>query len=169
METDKKVYVDDLQGEYFIVRFAYDLEIVSRLKCIGGAYWSPEHKGWLLPATSLKLKQLLQLLVDYQIVQKSKLSLQRYQEEDSNFIEENITLLQSFLRELCISGYSSQTVKTYRHHVERFFRYINSAERTMDPSELIRNYLLDLVEKGKVSRAYHSQTPKRTHPSHCLE
>lgn len=157
METEKTVYVDDLQGEYFIVRFAYNQEIISRIKGIAGVYWSSENKGWHVPATPLKLRQLLQNLVDYRVVQKSQMTIKRYQEEDNSFTEENVAQLCLFLRELQICGYSSQTVKTYRHHVERFFRYTTTADARQEPQELIRNYLLELIEKEKVSRAYHSQ------------
>lgn len=151
------VYIDDQQKEYFKIWFVYDRDIISRIKKVNMARWDPNNKCWLLPATQRNLKLLLLELEDFKVIRKSRLVVKKYSSDDEEFSREKIALLQNFLRELQIMGYSSQTVKTYRHHLERFFRYATDYDINSEPQELIRNYLLALVEKENVSRAYHSQ------------
>jgi len=59
-------------------------------------------------------------------------------------------------KELKLRGYSQKTRKTYLRHIERYVRYF-----AKDPKELnekhIRDYMLHLIDREKVSRAYHDQ------------
>lgn len=59
------------------------------------------------------------------------------------------------LQELKIRGYSYQTIRTYRSHIERFLRFCESNGRKPDPSCLTLNNV-NLLEQGK-SHAYVNQ------------
>jgi site-specific recombinase XerD len=65
-------------------------------------------------------------------------------------------VLKAAEQELKLRGYSPKTLKAYLHHIERFARYCRE-----EPSQLnevdIRAYLLNLIERKQVSRAYHNQ------------
>jgi integrase/recombinase XerD len=65
--------------------------------------------------------------------------------------------LEDLKRELRLRGYSPRTIKVYSGHIRAFLAHIPlSAERARD--EDVRSYLLHLVERKRVSRAYLNQT-----------
>lgn len=59
-------------------------------------------------------------------------------------------------RELRLWGYSPRTRKAYLHHVDRYVHHFMKDPRQLGEAHL-REYLLHLIEKERVSRAYHDQ------------
>lgn len=59
-------------------------------------------------------------------------------------------------KELKLRGYSRKTQKAYLHHIERYISYFAKDPKEFDEKH-IRDYMLYLIDREKVSRAYHGQ------------
>ncbi|GAI45899.1 unnamed protein product, partial [marine sediment metagenome] len=59
-------------------------------------------------------------------------------------------------KEFKLRGYSQNTRKVYLHHVERYISYFAKDPKELDGKH-IRDYVLYLIDKKKVSRSYHDQ------------
>lgn len=60
-------------------------------------------------------------------------------------------------QQLNLKGYSANTRRTYLHQLKEFFVFYNETSALDITESEIRNYMLYLVEKKKVSRATHGQ------------
>jgi site-specific recombinase XerD len=59
-------------------------------------------------------------------------------------------------KELELRRYSQKTKKAYLHHIGRYISYFVKDPKELDEKH-IRDYMLHLIDKEKVSRAYHDQ------------
>ena len=65
-------------------------------------------------------------------------------------------IIEAVKRALKLRRYSWGTRKAYLHHIDRYLRYLGKDLRELNGNH-IREYLLYLIQKEKVSRAYHNQ------------
>ncbi|MCL0060934.1 site-specific integrase [Dehalococcoidia bacterium] len=65
-------------------------------------------------------------------------------------------ILKAAGQELKLRGYSPRTRKVYLHHIEHFVEHFLKDPQHLDGTQ-IRGYLLHLIERKRVSRAYHNQ------------
>ena len=65
-------------------------------------------------------------------------------------------IMEAVKKELNLRGYSQKTRKAYLHHIGRYTRYFTKDPKDLD-EEHIKDYILHLIDKEKVSRSYHNQ------------
>ena len=134
----------DDQGN-ITLSFNYDQQLVSKVKTINSARWNPKQMYWTVPGDDQILKvieEIFSTTIVYEALKKG------------NTFEWD--LLSTTSDELKLSGYSQKTRKSYLHHVERFLQYLNFHRKEIN-NQTIRNYIINLIDKHKVSRAYHDQ------------
>ncbi len=145
----------DLQQRKIVVSFSYNPRFVAKVKTIEGRSWHPDKKHWTFPYSENILKKILSAFNGEDVLLDSTLQSSFSQKTDTQPPNQS-QITEEVMKELKLRGYSQKTRKAYLHHIERYISYF-----VKDPKELderhIREYMLHLINKGKVSRAYHDQ------------
>lgn len=136
--------------------FKYDAALVALVKKIPGSTYSATHKCFYIAMRSGVLSEITEALQEHALV-----VLEGIEHADatptSNFDDEAMTVLRLMEQKLHLRGYSGLTVRTYLSQFHLFMRfYAPHLPSELSESE-IRNYLLYLVEKKKVSRSTQNQ------------
>ena len=158
------------------LHFNYNLELKERVKKIKGAAFSYTHKAWYIEKRPTLLNEIFAALKDFAWVDISALKKEDKTAEQtktkpvenakkaippaivkpplSNMHEELLRMMEQKLK---LRAYSPNTIRTYLQSFKDFLHFYNDS----DPIELtepeIRNYLLYLIEKKKVSRSSQNQ------------
>lgn len=145
----------DIQQGKIVVTFSYDPKFVAKIKTIEGHRWHPDKKYWSFPHSEDILKKILSVFKNENIDLDSTLQVSFKQKSDKQAPNQT-QITEKVMKELKLRGYSPKTHKAYLHHIKRYINYF-----TKDPKELdekhIRDYMLHLIDKKRVSRAYHDQ------------
>lgn len=146
-------------NENLALFFEKDFELIGIVKKLPGAKFSATHICWYIPKREKLLYEILtafdgKALVDYTALRESDSALKK---EALKPNDEAKAMLRLMEQKLHLKGYAKATTKTY---LDQFKSFLNFYQR-YEPSELseaeIRNYLLYLVEKKKVSRSTQNQ------------
>lgn len=150
-------YVNKGSNHNLIITFDYSPERVKKIKQVTNQ-WNPLEKHWEIPATEQSINRLLSVLQDEEVIFDPSL----------NFKNSGINLTSSdevvWLKELIkktedvltLKGYSALTVGAYIGHALRFFKFIKKQPDQV-VNEDIEGYLLNILEKNKVSFSYVNQ------------
>ena len=130
--------------------FDYDKEIITLLKKIKGRRWSSSHKFWHIPFQPDYLKKLNDRF-------KGKLDFRENPTTTTTKKSTQISLPEEYIETLKLKNYSEPTIKTYRLHFLRFLKFYSGIELKNISHELIRKYLLYLVEEKKYSTSAQNQ------------
>jgi integrase/recombinase XerD len=125
-----------------IVKFAYDPDLVNRIRTISGRRWDLQNKVWLIPNRTEALQQFQTVFQGYSIEWANLDNPQQVIEQCSD--------------ELKLHGLSPKTQKAYLMHIRRFLGRITKPLQIVSEME-IRQYLLELSEADQCSRSYHNQ------------
>lgn len=160
------IYLSKSNEKTLVIRFKYNMDVVSAIKNIPGRRWVPEDKVWTVPYTLDVIAQLIRFFQNYNIHVDPQLQQECYllqpldnkaTESDSSFNVPywSAAQKQSLKDALLVRGYSSKTMKAYFGHVERFFTYITD-QRLGWNDHTIQNYSLFLLSKN-CSHSYVNQ------------
>ncbi|MBS1490799.1 MAG: tyrosine-type recombinase/integrase [Bacteroidetes bacterium] len=142
--------------------FKYNKELIECIKKISHVTFSKTHQCWYAPMRPHLLAEITGAVHGRAMVHDTE---QKEIEKQNNkppsvplaAEEEARTILRLMEQKMHLKGYSPSTAKTYLDQFKRFLLFY----RQHRPSELseaeIRNYLLYLVEKKKVSRSAQNQ------------
>lgn len=67
-------------------------------------------------------------------------------------------LIQNYTRAMKLHGYNDITIKTYRNHFQRFLKHFENSNPEEIPHDDIRQYILHLVDKRKLSETTQNHT-----------
>ena len=156
----------DIQQDAIVVTFSYDPKFVAKVKTIEGHRWHPDKKYWSFPHSEHILKKILSVFKNEDIHLDSTLQVSFEQRSDKlrkafgllggKQVPNQAQITEAVKKELKLRGYSQNTIKVYLHHIERYISYFAKDPKELDEGH-IRDYMLYLIDKKKVSRAYHDQ------------
>lgn len=125
---------------------------LAKMKQVGGAWYSPEAKGWLVPEREESLAQLRELF---------GIEALRFPDADkplpvqiSPAIEEALLKTEQELR---VRRYSWRTVKSYLYHLRQYLLYCEQHGAVLDTTDAVRAYVLEQVEKRQWQQATQQQ------------
>ncbi|MFQ6084088.1 MAG: site-specific integrase [Candidatus Aminicenantia bacterium] len=151
----REIKIGKEESSRITVAFSYNPAHIAKIKNINGYRWHPKEKYWSFPYSKDILENILTLFAGEEIhidpALQASISPAR-ETQTLGWIE----ITEVVVKELKLKGYSQKTRKAYLHHIERFIRYFLKDPRQLDESH-IREYILHLIDKEKVSRAYHDQ------------
>jgi hypothetical protein len=172
----KKIVLSPLRhrdGDHIAILFAHDTELARIVKGIAGRAYSSTHRCWYVPVL-VGLEQVTRFL-EYQGVDVDRTAFelaptssrpttsanphltQGAAHNTSPITDDAIASIRMMEQKLHLLGYSKNTVKTYCEQFGLFLRFFSPAS-AMDLEEPdIRNYLLYLVEKKKLSKSTQGQ------------
>lgn len=220
MAPHSKVVVWPLDEQRLAVRFAYDRDLVAKVRMVPGRRWNPDQGLWTVPRSESTERRLNLLFGDAIEFLPAAPEPQIDARHDPSARDRHIDRFDVPLRvdgraghkgqkpsaasawdadrsalrgvrsargadrrgvradragrtppgdadrcralveragdELMLQGYSPRTRRSYLHHIRRYLNTLDGMPSEND-EERIRNYLLELVEKDRVSRSYHSQ------------
>ena len=148
------------------IRFPYHPAWTAIVKSIPLATYTKTHKCWLVPFTRQAANEVVKIFRAHQVpVDYSRLY---FKKEPASFASNTVTnesalsdhhlrALRMMEQKLNLKGYSTFTKKNYLSQFGSFLKFYANAD-LLDLTETeIRNYLLYLVEKKKVSRSTQNQ------------
>jgi integrase/recombinase XerD len=158
--------------------FDYDLSIIQEVRTIPLVKYSNTNKCWYVPDQADALPKIVDLLrnkvwVDYSslksgkpaepaelakvIEEKTETVAQTAKINVSDLNNEQVQALRMMDQKLKLKGYSENTMRTYLQHFKEFLFFYRDTH-PIDISEMeIRNYILYLIEKRKLSKSTQNQ------------
>ncbi len=132
--------------------FPYNKELIATVKKLQGASFSKSNTCWYITLRDGLLSEILSAFEGKAIVDYSAIEAENKNKDDALSVEHQVSV-RLMEQKLHLKGYAKPTCKTYLDQFKRFLLFYNHyAANELSESE-IRNYLLYLVEKKKVSRS----------------
>lgn len=122
------------------VHFEKNAELIARIKQLVGSKWSQSLKVWHLPDTEENRIRF-------------KINLQEGKSALSSIKVVNHLVLNRYIEEIQLKGYSIATLKTYRNEFGIYLNYIKDIPAQNCTVEDIRNYILYCINELKLSEA----------------
>ena len=150
------------------LRFYYDAEIIRLIKTIKGARWNPKSKFWYFPLSSATpewLNHKFSGQLNFVESTAPNVKSGEAEPEPSRFKEDGtgrnsdagVKILEEYAKSLVVKQYSPRTIDTYTSMLRLFLNHFKDRNINELRDEDIREYLLYLVEKKKVSLSYQNQ------------
>lgn len=132
-----------------------DLELI---KALPGRYWSKALRVWVVPHPREALEQMTRDFGSERLDVRPRAD-DRAAAAGDPAAPAPPDPLASVREALVLRRYSAGTRKVYLGHVRRFLEWagLTVHELPEDPTDLVQNFLVELVETKRVSRSYHSQ------------
>ena len=127
---------------YKIEVFSFQFQKIHARK-IQGCYFSGPQKSWVMPQDKTSLNQFIEL---FPATSKKKIPKQSYDKALKNFIDQ-----------LTLKRYSENTIVIYKEQISRFFSYFPKTDPSKLTDENVKEYMLFLLNKKKISFSYQKQ------------
>ncbi len=107
---------------------------------IQGCYFSGHQQSWVIPQTKASLDKFLKLFPSKPKVRNGK-----------------DKALKDFSNQLILKRYSENTIVVYKDQIVRFFNFYSEDDPSKLTDENVKEYMLFLVKKKKISFSYQKQ------------
>lgn len=139
------------QGERVIlIRFAYDTELIKKVKKIRGIRWSPDLKAWYIPDSDEYRGMLEASFPDF----KNETGMQKAEGLSK---DETLAQIEKFTQWLRSKRYSENTVKTYTEALRVFLQFFSDRALNTIGNEDIVIFNNEYILKKKLSASYQNQ------------
>lgn len=145
------------QLDYWALRFAYNTELIARVKALGGARWSATHRQWLLPYASYTEAELREALAGIVVERKAGRGLASGADSLEAPHPVQLQAVEQFTRWLRTHRYAENTVKTYTEALLVFLRYYREREPTSLGIPDLEAFNHDYILKHRYSFTYQNQ------------
>lgn len=122
------------------VYFEKNAEWIAQIKQIEGSRWSQSLQAWHLPDTEENRNRF-------------KIVLSEGKSALSQIQDDNLLVLQRFIEQIQLMGYSNSTLKTYRNEFGHFLNALKDTPAQDCTVEDIRNYILYCINELRLSEA----------------
>lgn len=156
METIEISRIRHRQADWWSLRFAYNLQLIQKIKSFGNARWSATHQTWLLPYDQHSMVQLKEMLHGYRVVCKntSRLDGAAGLEAPSTAQKQAVETFKRWMRG---QRYSDNTVKTYSEALEVYLRYFKELAPDQLDAKHLHAFNNDFILKNGYSHSYQNQ------------
>ena len=147
--------------------FPYDKDAVELIKTINGARWQPDGKFWHFPFERGTIEWLNHKFEGKLLFKESSSSADKIKKDvnGEHSMKGGVTgitisgsrhedIQAEFMKSLILKQYSPRTIETYTIMLRLFLKYFNDRDVNSLNDEEIREYLLYLLDKKKVSLSY---------------
>ena len=151
-KDDTVSYTEALyQGERVIfIRFAYDIELIKKVKKIRGIRWSPHLKAWYIPDSDEYRGMLEASFPDF----KNETGMQKAEGLSK---DDTLAQIEKFTQWLRSKRYSENTVKTYTEALRVFLQFFSGRALNTIGNEDIVIFNNEYILKKKLSASYQVQ------------
>ena len=157
-EKSSVVSIDIIDEKKIILRFPLARAHVAKMKTLPYCYWHKEEKHWSFPYTPNIKSEIENYFKQFgfEIECNFKKSKTKELKEKKSYSNDR-KIPDEYFEMLKIKRYSSNTINTYKKAFGDFINYFQSKELDKITERDIRNYLLYLIEKRKVSASFQNQ------------
>ena len=152
----------NLRNESIIViQFPFDRELISRVKTIENTLWSQSLGTWYMKKKDFNLHHVFNVFksiayVDYSALKTTKDPIV-IQERTKRKEYSKTPIPNAYIEHLILKRYSENTIKTYVSELKKFSAFYASRDLDTLTKDDIKDYLLHLVQKNKVSVSSQNQ------------
>ncbi|HTH56711.1 MAG TPA: site-specific integrase [Cyclobacteriaceae bacterium] len=140
------------------IKFPYRREWMEIFKKIDGSVYSKTHKCYHVPFTREAANRVVKIVRAHQLpIDYSNIRFDDESTEEKMDYEQHRRALRMMEQKLNLKGYSPITRKNYLSQFGLFLKFFGHGDLLDFTETEIRNYLLYLVEKKKVSRSAQNQ------------
>jgi site-specific recombinase XerD len=152
------VSMDIIDEKKIILRFPFAKEHIAKIKTLPYYYWHKEEKHWSFPYTPNIKSEIENYFKQFgfEIECNFKKSKTKELKEKKSYSNDR-KIPDEYLEMLKIKRYSSNTINTYKKAFGDFINYFKTKELDTITEQDIRDYLLYLIEKRKVSASFQNQ------------
>ncbi len=155
--------------ECILIPFNYDEALIARVRKIAGATFSRTLKSWYVPESPGIVTTIIDAFRGAVWVDKTGLDENNRSAEllvvnkgrktsaARPLTEQQCQALEQLKKKLKLRGYSANTLRTYSQHFKEFMQFFYDSDPMDLGEEEIRNYLLYLVDKKKLSKSTQNQ------------
>ena len=139
-----------------MIRFEWDLKLISRLKESGLARWSPEKRAWYIYEKNFNESKFREWIGSSAFIP----DLIGLDEKLSNtgLLRAGIcNLPEGYLEKLKIKRYSDSTIRTYSTYMLDFMMSFKGQDLTAITTDQINTYILDLIKNKRISESQQNQ------------
>jgi len=153
---------NNLRNEPIImVQFPFDKELIGCVKTIENTRWSQTLSSWYVKKKDFNLHRVFSVFKSIAYVDYSALKTTK----DHTILKEHVKrkayaktpIPNAYIEHLKLKRYSENTIKTYVSELKKFSAFYASRDLDTLTRDDIKNYLLHLVQKNKVSVSSQNQ------------
>jgi len=143
------------KNRYKIKVFSFEFNKTYAIT-IPGCYFSGHQQSWVIPRNNKSLKQFQSIFSN--VLKSDSINKKENEpEKEEKKTSASQKALQNYHDHLILKRYSKNTIRIYKEQIVHFFDYF----KTIDPENLtdenVKEYLLNLLNKKKISLSYQKQ------------
>lgn len=162
----KKINISEgpIEGkERLKLYFDYDREVIELIKTIPGARWHPGERCWHVSVLAGGVERLNRLFEGKLLFEIDGKTVGREDgktagREDCKTVGREELVPEEFIKTLTLKKYAKNTIRTYKTMLQEFLEYYKDLDPGKITGEQIRDYLLYLLDKRKISISYQNQS-----------
>lgn len=143
IKTDDYCLIPISKNRYKINVLSFEFNKIHAAT-IQGCYFSGPQQSWVMPQTKACLDQFLKLFPS-----KPKKEIKNISPYEK--------ALKDFSDQLILKRYSENTIMVYKDQIVRFFNYYSKIDPSKLTDENVKEYMLFLLKKKKISFSYQKQ------------
>jgi len=152
------VSMDIIDEKKIILKFPFAREHVAKIKTLPYYFWDKDKKQWSFaysPAVKEEIESFFKKY-GYTIECNFIVTKNKEKKEKKNYGNDR-KIPEAYLQKLIIKRYSENTQRTYKVAFTDFINYFKTKELDEITEQDIKDYLLYMVEKRKVSSSFQNQ------------
>ena len=152
------VLMNIIDEKKIILHFPFAKAHVAKMKTIPYFFWHPEEKYWSFPYTPKIKSEIENYFAQFGFEIECTFRKSRIKEvrEKKNYLNDR-KVPEEYINMLKTKRYSSNTIDTYRKVFTDYINYFKTKELEEITDQEIKDYLLYLVEKRKISASLQNQ------------
>jgi len=143
--------------ERVLLFFGYDPDTITLIRSIQGARWNPKMKCWHIAKVNGPVEKLNFRFRGKLVFVPKESPSGIGPKDESTTGNQSMRIPEEFIKTMKLKDYSIRTVKTYSSMLQLFMNYYKNRQLDDLSDEDIREYLLYVVDKKKVSQSYQNQ------------
>lgn len=163
METHPKIKLSSGQHKdlsVIFIEFAYDTEVIQKVKALPGSRWSMSKRCWYIIKDQFNLNLFFTSLSEYAYIDYSSMSGApdpTPELKKTRVIKEKAKIPDAYLDHLIQKRYSESTQATYQSYFSDFMVYFKG--RTLEEIGLdeINQYIVGLIKERNISASQQNQ------------
>lgn len=147
------IYINQNDSDFLSISFAYNQEIIDRVRKIKGRGWCNESRSWIVPLNHATLEDIKSLQAKYNV--RLDYSVRKLLKPNQNTV--NNYFVKATEDHMRLKGYSQKTIKAYTGQVSRFL-VCKDWDFEIIQVEDINEYILSLIEFRNITNQHIHQT-----------
>jgi integrase/recombinase XerD len=160
-DTERKgrvVLMDIVDERKIILRFPFAKAHIAKMKTLPYYFWHKEEKYWSFPYTPNIKSEIENYFKEFGFtIESNFINTKTKDLKEKKHYSNERKIPDSYLEMMKIKRYSESTINTYKTAFSDFINYFKNKELDDIADQDIKDYLLYLIEKRKISASFQNQ------------